>query len=428
MGNAQACCSVDSGIQQPGSPWSIEQERAEQDTLLEASPPPCDGTLTVNVVSCTNLARLSTNKAGGKAPDTYVRLHLGSANQSTQQTAVVERSCSPSFDESFEFRLAGGSSHAASTLFVAAVVKGRLGVRASNDILGEAELSLRDVFRGRWSERVGGEWELRDDFTRGVAQQQRAVSAGQGGLGAVELQLRFRPDVPAGLGLKLMPRSARPTAILPSRDGKAVQSRHRSSATLDMQIIPPPADGWLRVHVRKCTGLLPTHGETTDSFASLSVGGGESVQTSVQHRTLSPRFDQHFEFFLDKGAPPGSCVLLLKLKSVTDDFLGELELQPCKEFAQSSWKHRVKREFALTDRLNRAPPREKKKRASEPCPCGTVALTLTFEPLLASGEAGEAWQGTTPAKWRSGYVRPDPEARLQAEAVRAGRLPPSHVH
>eukprot|EP01044_Picomonas_judraskeda_P031155 COSAG03_NODE_11506_length_589_cov_0.512245_1_plen_160_part_01 len=160
MGNAQACCSVDSGIQQPGSPWSIEQERAEQDTLLEASPPPCDGTLTVNVVSCTNLARLSTNKAGGKAPDTYVRLHLGSANQITQQTAVVERSCSPSFDESFEFRLAGGSSHAASTLFVAAVVKGRLGVRASNDILGEAELSLRDVFRGRWSERVGGEWEL----------------------------------------------------------------------------------------------------------------------------------------------------------------------------------------------------------------------------------------------------------------------------
>ena len=420
MGNAQACCSVDSGIEHPV--WSNEQ----QDTLLEASPPPCDGTLIINVVSCTNLARLSTNKAGGRAPDTYVRLHLGSANQITQQTAVVERSCSPSFDESFGFRLAGGSSHAASTLFVAVVVKGRLGVRASNDILGEAQISLRDVFRGRWSERVGGEWELRDDCSRGVAQQQRTGSSTQGGLGTVELQLRFRPDVPAGLGLKLMPRPARPTAILPPRDGKAVQSRHRSSAILDMKMIPPPTDGYLRVHIRECTGLLPTHGETTDSFASLSVGGGESVQTSVQHRTLSPRFDQEFEFFLDKGAPPGSCVLLIKIRSVAEDFLGELELQPCKEFAQSNWKQRVKREFALTDKLNRAPSREKKKRGSQPCPCGTIALTLSFEPLLASGEP--AWQGTTPAKWRSGYVRPDPEARLVAEAVRAGRLPPTHVH
>ena len=432
MGNAQACCSSDSGADSARSLWDITQEEAGQDVRLEATPPPCDGTLTVNVVSCSDLVHLPSSRSGGKAPDTYVRLHLGAANQIKQQTAVVERSCSPSFDESFTFRLAGGSSHAACTLFVAVMLKGRMGIRASNDLLGEAQLSLRDVFCGRWSERVGGEWALRDDFTRGVAKQQRTeLSSGQGGLGTVELQLRFRPDVPAGLGLQLMPRSTRSTAILPPRDGKAIQHPHRSSDNANTQLVVPPADGWLRVHIRNCTGLLPTGGGTTDSFASISVAGGESVRTNVQHQTLSPRFDQGFEFFLDRGAPPGSCVLLIKLKSTTDDFLGELELQPCAEFAQSNWKRRVKREFTLTDRLNRAPAREKKKRSHEPCPCGTVSLTLSFKPTKVDGleaESEDAWRGMTPAKWRSGYVRPDRDAKAHAEAVRAGRLPPTHVH
>jgi hypothetical protein len=285
------------------------------------------------------------------------------------------------------------------------------------------------VFCGRWSERVGGEWKLRDDFTRSVAKQQRTDSSGQGGLGTVELQLRFRPDVPAGLGLQLMPRPSRPTAILPPRDGKAIQHHHHSS--VDMQLVLPPTDGWLQVHIRRCIGLLPTRGDTTDSFASVSVGGGKSVQTDVHYQTLSPRFDQKFEFFLDREAPPGSCVLLLKVKSAADDFLGELELQPCTEFAQSNWKRRVKREFTLTDRLNRAPPREKKKRSSEPCPCGTVSITLSFEPTKLDGleaEPDDPWHGMTPAKWRSGYVRPDRDARQRAEVVRAGRLPPTHLY
>lgn len=447
MGNTQACCSSDGGAH-PASLWEIERSFpfrddtavssrtdynvSQHDMPREATPPPCDGTLIVNVVSCSGLPSLPSNKPSGKAPDTYIRLHLGSANQLTQQTALVERSCSPSFDESFEFRLAGGSSHAVCTLTVAAMLKSRISVRASNSMLGEAQVSVRDVFCGRWSERIGGEWELRDDFTRSVATQQRTHTHGSGSLGTVELQLRFRPDVPAGMGLTLLPRPSWPTAILPAHDGKAVQSRRHSSAKLDMQRIQPPSDGWLKVHIRSCTGLLPTSKDSADSFAMLSVGGGESVQTDVHYKTLSPRFDQEFDFFLDKGAPPGSCVLLIKIRSPTDDFLGELELQPCDEFAQSNWQRRVKREFPLTDRLNRAPSREKKKRRGEPCPCGTVALTLTFEPISATGWTGgtvaDPWEGTTPARWRSGYVRPDPEARHRAEALRAMRPPPSHMH
>ena len=424
MGNTHACCSSDSGTQ-PESLWDGDVDqvsvRGEQGAMLAATPPPCDGTLIVNVVSCANLGCLPTIKSGHKAPDTYVRLHLGSANQVTQQTSVVERSCDPSFDESFEFRLAGGSSHAASTLFVAVLAKGRLGVRTSNNMLGEAQISLRDVFCGRWTERIGGQWALRDDYTRAVAKQ-RSESSGQAALGTIELQLRFRPDVPAGLGLKLLPRSKRPTAVLPPCDDNAVQSS-QGSINSDMQLVPPPSDGWLRVHIRRCDGLLPMRGET-GSFVSLSVGGGESVQTSVQFQTLCPHFDQQFEFFLDGGAPPGSCVLLLKVKSTTNDFLGELELQPCKEFAKSNWQHRVKREFALTDRLNRAPAREKKKRIAKPCPCGTVALTLTFEPVVGDSP----WEALTPASWHSGYVRPDLAARVHTEGVRAGRLPPTHIH
>ena len=121
------------------------------------------------------------------------------------------------------------------------------------------------------------------------------------------------------------------------------------------------------------------------------------------------------------------------VKSPTGDFLGELELQPCAEFAPSNWKRRVKREYSLTDRLNRAPPREKKKRQGQPSPCGTVALTLEFKPVTAdslSGEeaVGDPWAGLTPANWRTGYIKPDREARQQAEARRAGRLPPTHIH
>jgi hypothetical protein len=447
MGNAQGgCCSADGSAHPRQTLWDTEQASPFRDNTvatrdyysdrlsradsspLDATPPPCDGTLIVNVVSCSNLTCPTTGKRGAKAPDSYVRLHLGAANQSMpQQTAVVDRSRSPTFDESFEFRLAAGASHAASALTVAVMSKSWLGINigsGSSGLLGEAQVSVRQAFSGRWTERVGGEWELGDVFTRGVTAQQRGHGGVSESLGTVELQLRFRPDVPSGMGLTLLPPSKRLTQILAAGSGKAV---------VDVQLTPPPSDGWLRVHVRRCSGLLPTGNGTTNSLVSLSVGGGEGAQTDEHLDTLSPRFDQSFEFFLDKGAPPGSCLLLLKAKSPNGDFLGELELQPCAEFAPSNWKRRVKREYSLTDRLNRAPPREKKKRQGQPSPCGTVALTLDFTPATAdslSGEeaAGDPWAGLTPANWRSGYTKPDREARQQAEARRAGRLPPTHVH
>ena len=88
MGNAQACCSLDSAVHPAGYRWDVGQHEGEQDLRLEATPPPCDGTLIVNVVSCANLVRLSSNRSGGKAPDTYVRLHLGAANQIKQHPQV----------------------------------------------------------------------------------------------------------------------------------------------------------------------------------------------------------------------------------------------------------------------------------------------------------------------------------------------------
>ena len=443
MGNAQGCCSADGGAYPSRSLYDTEQEspfrdstavtreadhysersRVDSSPTTDATPPPCDGTLIVTVVSCADLA---CTKRAAKPPESFVQLHLGTANHGLpQRTDCAERSFAPTFDQSFEFRLASGASHAACTLTAAVWSKSKL--PGGNGLLGEAQVSVREAFSGRWAERIGGEWDLADDFARSgsvAAVQQRGHFSSGRELGVLELQLRFRPDVPdMGMGLTLLPRSKRPTQILRAGAARAAQQQRAPMLT------PPPSDGWLRVHVRRCACLLPTGGGATDSLVSLSVGGGEAKRTDAHIQTQSPRFDETFDFFLDCGAPPGSCTLLLQVKSPNGVFLGELELQPCAEFALGNWKKRVKKEWALTDRLNRVPAREKKKRSGQPSPCGTVALTLDFEPVdLSQPEAEDLWEGFTPQAWRTGTARPDPEERARLAAKRAGRLPPTHLH
>ena len=443
MGNAQGCCSADGGAHPSRSLYDVEQESPFRDSTLftrgrdgdsyserssqahapaEATPPPCDGTLSVTVVSC---ADLGSTKRGAKPPESFVQLHLGGANHGLpQRTDDAERSFAPTFDQTFEFRLAAGASHAACTLTAAVWSKSKL--PGGNSLLGEAQVSVREAFSGRWAERIGGEWDLADDFARSgavAAVQQRGQSATGRKLGVLELQLRFRPDVPdLGMGLTLLPRSKRPSQILRAGAGRAVQQQRAPMLT------PPPSDGWLRVHIRRCAGLLPTGGGTTDSLVSLAVGGGEAKRTDAHIQTLDPRFDESFEFFLDCGAPPGSCTLLLQVVSPKGEPLGELELQPCAEFALGNWKKRVKKEWALTDRLNRVPAREKKKRSGQPNPCGTVALTLEFEPVDLSEPVEELWDGFTPTAWRTGAARPNREERVRQEVARAERLPPTHLH
>jgi len=420
MGN-QLCCDAEGFSSWPAA-GSDEDDDDRLSPLATPTPPPVDGTLTVTVVACTDL--VAEDKRGGQ-PDTYVTLAVGAATR--RSTAVVGKTTSPTFDESFDFRLAAGASDAACTLQLSVWSKAlrtvSLSLSSKSALIGEAEISLRRAFAGRWEERIDGEWELTDACARVSPRLRRAQQRPGAGLGRIELQLSFRPDVPAGLGLTLLPPGRRPKRQA-HRPALPLRSRHLMRPPASPQLHLPPESGWLRVHVRRCTGLLPPRlgprplaAARRNAVVSLSVGGGEVVSTQAQSG-VDPVFDESFDFWLDQGVPAGSCVLLLQVLEPGSKgaFLGELELQPCAELAAGRWRSRLKREWGLTDRLGRADAKQKRKRSTEAHPCGSIALSIEFVPDELEAEESE-WRGATPAAWRSGFARPRPSGGRERTRV-----------
>ena len=102
----------------------------------------------------------------------------------------------------------------------------------------------------------------------------------------------------------------------------------------------PPSSGSLRVEVVSCSGLLSAdRGGASDPYVTLRLGGGESLKSKVQKKTLSPVFNELFRFGIRAADDsPDAYRLHLEVSDWSrspgqDSFLGDVVVNLAEAFA-----------------------------------------------------------------------------------------------
>ena len=164
-------------------------EPASQAVAPVLLPPPCDGTLTVEVLSCSNLLPADTN---GKSDPVIVVTLAGV----TARTSRKKNTLDPVFGEKLSLPLvATASSSDALTLEVAAFDTDRIG---KDDFLGKVTLHLASVFAGGWVGTIDLEEALGDPGGEcGAAEKRelakRTSNAISHPYGLVSIRVSFEP-------------------------------------------------------------------------------------------------------------------------------------------------------------------------------------------------------------------------------------------
>jgi hypothetical protein len=176
-------------------------------------------------------------------------------------------------------------------------------------------------------------------------------------------------------------------------------------STLDLDASPtykselPPCDGILYVQLIKCTDLLPADSSNNNSDPRVKLVRGRQAAeewSKVRKETLSPTFDERFEFRMDGISDPEDCKLRLSVwdedfvilgKIVRSrDFIGEVTIDLCREFRYDWHQPAIRITKALEDKdckvKETTAVKELKSRKTDPQrwrrPYGTVTIEISF--------------------------------------------------
>ena len=281
----------------------LRREEASNAAMASSSrAPPSDarGRLVVHLRDARGLRAADR----GGTSDPYATLKLG-PDGAAQKSRVIKGTLAPTWDERFEFRGTLGGARGAQLILAVYDHDGL----SFNDSLGEARLSLASLNRIEFAAEhtlllegkkatgevtIGVEWVDEAAAEEAAAAAERAAAAEKAA--AAERAAAEAAAAEAAAAERAAAAKAKAKVPRPAAAHRAPPASPGASSS------DAAARGTLVVHLRDASGLRAAdRGGTSDPYVKLKLGGAKR-QSAVRKKTLTPSWDESYEFAGTLGA------------------------------------------------------------------------------------------------------------------------------